>query len=118
MRALMHACSSEAILSCCGRQQHQTCVLAAAVRNTKHMFFQLVEKEIILVPFHLQITQERGNGAQQCFGFRLANRNIKHAFFQPAEKEIITLVHFHLRDAIMVGKKKTTDVQFYTEVLS
>ena len=43
-------------------------------------------------------------------------RNVKHAFFQPAEKEMITLLHFHLRDAIMVGKKKTTDIQFYTEV--
>ena len=43
------------------------------------------------------------------------HRNIRHAFFQPAEKEMITLVHFHLRDAIMVGKKKATDIQFYTE---
>lgn len=44
------------------------------------------------------------------------HRNIRHAFFQPAEKEMITLVHFHLRDAIMVGKKKAVDIQFYTEV--
>jgi hypothetical protein len=44
-------------------------------------------------------------------------RNIKHAFFQPAENEMITLVHFHLIDPIMVGKKKTQDVQFYTEVM-
>ena len=29
---------------------------------------------------------------------------------------MITLVHFNLRDPIMVGKKKTNDVQFYTEV--
>ncbi len=29
---------------------------------------------------------------------------------------MITLVHFHLRDAIMVGKKKAVDIQFYTEV--
>ncbi|KAL3843575.1 hypothetical protein ACJIZ3_000978 [Penstemon smallii] len=43
--------------------------------------------------------------------------NIKHAFFQPAEKEMITLVHFHLRDHIMVGTKKTKDVQFYVEVM-
>jgi nucleosome binding factor SPN SPT16 subunit len=44
-------------------------------------------------------------------------RNIKHAFFQPAEKEMISLVHFHLINPIMVGKKKTNDVQFYTEVM-
>lgn len=43
-------------------------------------------------------------------------RNIKHAFFQPAEKEMITLVHFHLHNYIMVGTKKTKDVQFYVEV--
>ncbi|XP_077244585.1 FACT complex subunit SPT16-like [Tasmannia lanceolata] len=43
--------------------------------------------------------------------------NIKHAFFQPAEKEMITLVHFHLHNHIMVGNKKTKDVQFYIEVM-
>ncbi|KAL6220165.1 hypothetical protein ACLB2K_007922 [Fragaria x ananassa] len=43
--------------------------------------------------------------------------NIKHAFFQPAEREMITLVHFHLHNHIMVGNKKTKDVQFYTEVM-
>lgn len=43
-------------------------------------------------------------------------RNIKHAFFQPSEKVEIVLVHFHLHNAIMIGKKKTFDVQFYTEV--
>ena len=44
-------------------------------------------------------------------------RNIKHAFFQPAENEMIALIHFRLHDPIMVGKKKTQDVQFYTEVM-
>ena len=28
---------------------------------------------------------------------------------------MVTLVHFHLINSIMVGKKKTSDVQFYTE---
>ncbi|KAG6646821.1 FACT complex subunit SPT16-like [Carya illinoinensis] len=44
-------------------------------------------------------------------------RNIKHAFFQPAEKEMITVLHFHLHNHIMVGNKKTKDVQFYVEVM-
>jgi len=44
-------------------------------------------------------------------------RNIKHAFFQPAENDMITLVHFHLIDPIMIGKKKTHDVQFYSQVM-
>ncbi|KAM1160128.1 hypothetical protein ACFX19_033782 [Malus domestica] len=43
--------------------------------------------------------------------------NIKHAFFQPAENEMITLLHFHLHDDIMVGNKKTKNVQFYVEVM-
>ncbi|PON69603.1 FACT complex subunit Spt [Parasponia andersonii] len=43
--------------------------------------------------------------------------NIKHAFFQPAENEMITLLHFHLHNHIMVGNKKTKDVQFYCEVM-
>ncbi|KAF8666391.1 hypothetical protein HU200_053498 [Digitaria exilis] len=43
--------------------------------------------------------------------------NIKHAFYQPAERDMITLLHFHLYNEIMVGSKKTRDVQFYIEVM-
>lgn len=43
--------------------------------------------------------------------------NIKHAFFQPAERDMITLIHFHLYNEIMVGNKKTRDVQLYIEVM-
>ncbi|OXU23767.1 hypothetical protein TSAR_000965 [Trichomalopsis sarcophagae] len=42
--------------------------------------------------------------------------NIKNAFFQPCDQEMIILLHFHLKHAIMFGKKKHVDVQFYTEV--
>ena len=35
---------------------------------------------------------------------------------QAAEKEILG-IHFHLRHPIMIGKKKTTDVQFYIETM-
>lgn len=42
--------------------------------------------------------------------------NIKHAFYQPCDKEMIILIHFTLKNAIMFGKKKHIDVQFYTEV--
>lgn len=42
--------------------------------------------------------------------------NIKNAFFQPCDGEMIILLHFHLRHAILFGKKKHVDVQFYTEV--
>ncbi|XP_022662771.1 FACT complex subunit spt16-like [Varroa jacobsoni] len=42
--------------------------------------------------------------------------NVKHAFFQPCDNEMIILLHFTLKNAIVIGKKKQTDVQFYTEV--
>lgn len=43
--------------------------------------------------------------------------NIKHAIFQPCERTTMVLVHFHLKDHILVGKKKQKDIQFYTEVI-
>jgi len=42
-------------------------------------------------------------------------KNIKHAFFQPCDNEMIILLHFHLFSPVMVGKKKSVDIQFYTE---
>lgn len=41
--------------------------------------------------------------------------NIKHVFFQPTQGEMIVLIHCHLKAPIMVGKRKTRDVQFYRE---
>lgn len=41
--------------------------------------------------------------------------NIQHMFFQPCKHELIVLIHFHLKNPIMIGKKKTQDVQFYRE---
>lgn len=49
-------------------------------------------------------------------GLDVMYRNIRFAFFQPAENDMITLVHFHLHNPIMIGNKKTKDVQFYAEV--
>lgn len=42
--------------------------------------------------------------------------NIKHAFFQPCDGEMIILLHFTLKNAILFGKRRHNDVQFYTEV--
>ncbi len=42
-------------------------------------------------------------------------KNIKHAFFQPCENELIVLIHFTLHNPILLGKKKTSDIQFYRE---
>lgn len=41
--------------------------------------------------------------------------NVKHLFFQPCDHELIVIIHIHLINPIMIGKKKTKDVQFYRE---
>jgi nucleosome binding factor SPN SPT16 subunit len=41
--------------------------------------------------------------------------NIKHLFFQPCVGELFVIIHIHLRNPIMIGKRKTKDVQFYRE---
>lgn len=41
--------------------------------------------------------------------------NVAHLFFQPCDNELIVLIHFHLKNPIMIGKRKTKDVQFYRE---
>lgn len=41
--------------------------------------------------------------------------NIKHTFFQPCVGELIVIIHIHLQSPIMIGKRKTKDVQFYRE---
>lgn len=42
--------------------------------------------------------------------------NIQHFFFQPCDGELVILVHIHLKDPIMIGKKKTKDVSFFRDV--
>lgn len=41
--------------------------------------------------------------------------NVKHLFFQPSTHELIVIIHVHLKNPIMMGKKKAKDVQFYRE---
>lgn len=41
--------------------------------------------------------------------------NVKHLFFQPCQGELIVIIHVHLINPIIIGKKKTKDVQFYRE---
>ncbi len=73
------------------------------------------------------ITSKRTNGVLEAHqnGFRFVSnksesieiiyKNIKHAFYQPCENELIVLLHFHLKNPIMIGKKKSYDVQFCRE---
>jgi nucleosome binding factor SPN SPT16 subunit len=41
--------------------------------------------------------------------------NVKHMFFQPCVGELIVILHLHLKNPIMIGKRKTKDVQFFRE---
>ena len=43
--------------------------------------------------------------------------NIKHAIYQRCENEIMALIHFHLKNPIMVGKKHQPDIQYCAEVI-
>lgn len=43
--------------------------------------------------------------------------NVKHFFFQPCDHEALVILHLHLHHPIMIGKKKTRDIQFYREAL-
>lgn len=43
--------------------------------------------------------------------------NIRHAIYQPCINTRFVILHFHLRNPIMVGRKKCKDIQFYTEVI-
>lgn len=48
--------------------------------------------------------------------FEIMLSNIKHAFFQPADQEMIVILHFFLYNPVVVNKKLTNHVQFFTEV--
>jgi nucleosome binding factor SPN SPT16 subunit len=69
------------------------------------------------VPGELEIHQ---NGLRYISPIRNENvdlvfSNVKHLFFQPCTGELIVLIHIRLKNPIMIGKRKTTDVQFYRE---
>jgi nucleosome binding factor SPN SPT16 subunit len=57
----------------------------------------------------LRYHDPRGNKVDVVFN------NIKHLFFQPSTHELIVIIHVHLKNPIIIGKKKTKDVQFYRE---
>lgn len=90
------------------------------IKGTKYYL-----KDVIVRP---NITSKKtiGNLEAHQNGFRFTSskgdkidviyKNIKHALFQPCENELIVLLHFHLHNPILIGKKKVNDVQFFREV--
>ncbi|XBW35606.1 hypothetical protein QEN19_001180 [Hanseniaspora menglaensis] len=41
--------------------------------------------------------------------------NIKNLFFQSSKGELVVIIHIHLKNPILMGKKKVQDIQFYRE---
>ena len=81
--------------------------------------------EILIKP---PLTNKKTQGVLEAHtnGFRFSStkgervdityNNIKHAFFQPCETELIVLLHFTLKNPILLGKKKVNNIQFYREI--
>lgn len=67
------------------------------------------------------VLQIHENGLRYQSSFRADQKidilfsNIKHLFFQSCKDELIVIIHCHLKSPIMIGKRKTHDVQFYRE---
>ncbi|KAI5965899.1 SPT16 [Candida pseudojiufengensis] len=67
------------------------------------------------------VLQIHENGLRYQSSFKMDQKidvlfsNIKHLFFQPSKDELIVIIHCHLKNPIMIGKRKTFDVQFYRE---
>jgi nucleosome binding factor SPN SPT16 subunit len=58
------------------------------------------------------IRYSHGAGGETAMKVDVLFNNVKHLFFQPCKHELMVIIHFHLINPIMVGKKKTKDVQF------
>ena len=72
------------------------------------------------VPGEVQIHQNgiryvHGSGYSGAQTIDILSNNIRHVFFQPCKHELIVIIHIHLINPIMIGKRKTKDVQFYRE---
>lgn len=48
--------------------------------------------------------------------FEVMLSNVKHAFFQPADEDMVVILHLYLFNPVVVNKKLTNHVQFFTEV--
>lgn len=69
------------------------------------------------IPGELEIHQNglRYNSPMRNEHVDVVFSNVKHLFFQPCVGELIVIIHVHLKNPIMIGKRKTKDVQFYRE---
>ncbi|KAI9495094.1 FACT complex subunit-domain-containing protein [Zychaea mexicana] len=69
------------------------------------------------LPGELEIHQNgiRYQSIKSDNSFNVLFSNVKHLFFQPCDNELLVLIHVHFKNPVLIGKKKTKDVQFYRE---
>ncbi|KAI7860506.1 FACT complex subunit-domain-containing protein [Circinella umbellata] len=69
------------------------------------------------LPGELEIHQNgiRYQSIKSDNSFNVLFTNVKHLFFQPCDNELLVLIHVHFKNPVMIGKKKTKDIQFYRE---
>lgn len=65
----------------------------------RSLFFSLLLRSCVLMPLSPDILFS----------------NMKHLLFQPCDQELIVVLHIHLKNPILIGKKKAKDIQFYRE---
>jgi len=109
----------------------------ATEKDEKNVVFNPEEDPLVLIKGKRPVLQDlkvrpnvsgkktSGNLEAHANGFRFMSKkseqvditfkNVKHAFFQPCDNEMIIILHFNLHKPLLIGKKKTYDVQFYTE---
>lgn len=101
------------------------------IKNQKPIEFNRSKQRVVLKDVGVRPTigqgrRQHGTLEAHINGFRFSSSkgetidilytSIKHAIFQPVENDLIVILHLHLKHSIWLGKKKTQDIQFYTEV--
>ncbi|KAH8741621.1 CDC68 like aminopeptidase family chromatinic protein [Cryptosporidium ryanae] len=101
------------------------------IKNQKPLEFNRTKQRVMLKDVGIRPTIGQGrrqHGILEAHnnGFRFSSSkgetvdilysSIKHAIFQPVENDLLVIFHLHLKHSIWLGKKKTQDVQFYSEV--
>lgn len=92
------------------------------IKNTKLILNDVIIRPNIIAKKTTGSLEAHQNGFRFISGkgdkIEIIYKNIKHALFQPCDNELIVLVHFHLHNPILIGKKKSIDVQFFREACS
>eukprot|EP01079_Euglenida_sp_SAG-EU17-18_P004212 gene4212-765_t len=63
------------------------------------------------------VVMYRLSGGDPKDNVRVVFENIRYVIFHPAKNDLFVMLHFHLKNPIMVRDKKTSDITIYTEVM-